>query len=436
VLRAPGLKWVCGGIAALLLVALSWADSPDQALVPPPPDAGGVQPQAPSPTLGERHWYEQLPFLPVPEIGSDPNGGTTVGLLPVWLFTDDEHRIHQIIAPDVLYNPNFGYGAHGRIYNYPSEDEQWSVVVGANERVQRGVDLEYTRGRLRQQQWSFNGSLIYDRDGSPRFFGIGNDAAHTAQSNYTNQQEVLQAQIGWNFTPAWQILYTARLRSIDVLPGTLGQIPSLTERYGFIQGVGTNYEQLNRLSLIYDTRDSFTAPRQGVKWVAYGGLASHAGILNDSLYSEAGLDGRIFWPINAETILATHVAVRYLPSEHRLPFWANSSLGGSLSVVGGEQPLRGFGEGRFYDRNSFSATIELRRTAFAFDAMSHVEIEVAPFIDVGDVFKSGSDFPIKSLHKVGGVGFRGIARPSVVGYVDIGYGSDGAAVFTGIDYPF
>jgi hypothetical protein len=35
-----------------------------------------------------------------------------------------------------------------------------------------------------------------------------------------------------------------------------------------------------------------------------------------------------------------------------------------------------------------------------------------------------------------GVGFRGIAPPSVVGYVDIGKGHEGLAVFTGIGYPF
>jgi putative acetyltransferase len=32
------------------------------------------------------------------------------------------------------------------------------------------------------------------------------------------------------------------------------------------------------------------------------------------------------------------------------------------------------------------------------------------------------------IHKVGGLGFRGIASPFVVGYVDVGYGSEGAAV--------
>jgi outer membrane protein assembly factor BamA len=353
----------------------------------------------------------------------------------VWLVTDEQQRIRRIVAPDVHYNPNFGYGFNGRIFDYPSEDRQWSVVGGLEERVGRTFDGEYQFGRLREHRWSFTGSVIYERSGAARFFGIGNNTPHRNETNFTNQQEVLQAQIGFNFNRAWQLLYTARLRDVDVLPGTLTKIISIEERFPHIRGLGTNFEQLNSLSLVYDTRDDFTAPRRGMTWVVYGGVASRSGILNDSLYSEAGIDGRVFVPINSRTLLATHVALRYMPSTHRLPFWALSSLGGGQSVVGGEQPLRGFGEGRFYDRNLVSATVELRRTAFEFDAVSHIEIEIAPFVDVGNVFHNSS-FPVHALHKVGGVGFRGIARPSVVGYVDIGYGSDGAAVFTGINYPF
>jgi hypothetical protein len=67
---------------------------------------------------------------------------------------------------------------------------------------------------------------------------------------------------------------------------------------------------------------------------------------------------------------------------------------------------------------------------------TQVEIELAPFIDVGRVFDRSGDSPIEQLHKVYGVGFRGLARPYVVGFVDLGYGSEGAAVFTGINYPF
>ena len=435
-LRTAGLNLICGCAAAILFAVPSWADSSDGPADVPTPDAGGARPAAPSPDFSERHWYNTLPFIPVPEIGQDPDSGTTLGVLPVWLITDDEHRIRRIIAPDLLYNPNFGAGFHGRIYDYPSEDNQWSLIAGLKQRVEREFNGEYTLGRLREHRWSLTGSVVYDRDGAPRFFGIGNGTPERDESNYTSQQEVLQAQVGLNLTHEWQLLYTARLRSVDVLRGTLDKVPSIEQLFGNVR-LGTNYEQLNRLSIIYDTRDSLTAPRRGMQWVAYGGVASRSGLFNDSLYSEAGIDGRMFWPINPETVLASHVSLRYLPSvSHDLPFWALSSLGGAQVDIGGEQPLRGFGDGRFYDRNSFSASVELRRTAFTFYAISHVEIEVAPFVDVGDVFRDGTTFPIKALHKVGGVGFRGIARPSVVGYVDIGYGSDGTAVFTGINYPF
>jgi outer membrane protein assembly factor BamA len=155
------------------------------------------------------------------------------------------------------------------------------------------------------------------------------------------------------------------------------------------------------------------------------------------MYSEAGVDARAFWPINPDTVLATHTALRYLPTTHRVPFWALSSIGGDQSEIGGDQPLRGYGTGRYYDRDSFSASVELRRRVWTFNAVStNVDLELAPFLDLGRVFSQTSTFPLTQLHPVGGLGFRGIARPFVVGYVDIGYGSEGIAVFTGINYPF
>jgi hypothetical protein len=47
-----------------------------------------------------------------------------------------------------------------------------------------------------------------------------------------------------------------------------------------------------------------------------------------------------------------------------------------------------------------------------------------------------SEDPVTDLHPVGGAGFRAIAEPFVVGYVDLGFGGEGAAVFSGINYPF
>src|SRR5262249_20936854 len=152
------------------------------------------------------------------------------------------------------------------------EDKQWSLTGGLKQRVERSVDAEYTLGRLRQHRWSFNGSAIYDRNGAPRFFGIGNGTPERQETNFTNQQQLLQAQVGYNFNQAWQLLYTARFRIVDIQPGTLDKIASIEQRFPTVFGLGTNYEQLNRLSIIYDTRDNLTAPRHGMTWIAYGGV--------------------------------------------------------------------------------------------------------------------------------------------------------------------
>jgi hypothetical protein len=391
------------------------------------------------PSTARSRWFDPAtaPFIPVPLVGVDPDSGTTLGILPTWLQTDEHHEIRRIFAPDLLYNPYFGIGVHARVYAYPSADQQWSAVAGVQQRVERQFNAEYQTGRLREHRWSFNASFMYNRDGTPRFFGIGNESLAISETNYTNQQELAQAQIGLNLNQIWQVQYTGRMRVADVLPGTLARVASLESRFGHILGVGTNYELLNRLSIAYDTRDDLTVPSRGSEWIAYGGLASRSGVLNASLYSEIGVDGRAFWPLQPQTILAAHMALRYLPSAEHVPLWALSSIGGDASEVGGEQPLRGFGVGRFYDRDSFSTSLELRRTILSLNAVStHVDVELTPFIDLGRVFARSGTFPLEQLHHVYGLGFRGVARPFVVGYVDIGYGSEGVAAFTGINYPF
>jgi hypothetical protein len=420
-------------VSLLVASAMSAALAEDA----PAPDATGTQPSAPPGALSRWLNPSTSPFIPVPLIGSDPNSGTTLGLLPVWLQTDDDHEIRRIIAPDVLHNPYFGYGVDARVYTYSSKDEQWSIDSGIKERVERDIDAEYQSGRLRDQFLSLNYSLIFNRSGTPRFFGIGNESPVVNETNYTNTQELGQVQVGLNLTHAWQILYTGRFLVDDVTPGTLEGNASIETRFGRILGVGTSDQLLNRLSIIYDSRDDLVVPTRGMEWVAYGGGAARHGLVNDSMYSEAGMDGRDYWAVAQGTIIASHIALRYMPTSYAVPFWALSSLGGGVSVTGGEQPLRGYGEGRFYDRNSFSTSVELRRTVLSFDAVStRVDVELAPFVDVGRVFARTNTDPFEQLHHVFGVGFRGIAKPYVVGKVDVGYGSEGVAVFTGLNYPF
>ncbi len=392
-----------------------------------------------APSKGIASWFNPttVPFIPVPEIDDDPNSGLTLGLIPTWLVTGDKQQITEIIAPDVLYNPYFGYGIRGRIYAFPSDDAQWSTVAGAKERVESEFDSEYQTGRSRNTALSFNTSVVYDRSGTPRFYGIGNSTPESDQTNYTLQQMYVQVRVGWNLSHRLQIAYTMRTREVQIQEGTLEGIPSLDDFFGPIPGFGTTHETLSRVEVVYDTRDDITVPTHGGAYVLYGGAAARDGVFNTSLYSEAGLDARQLWSIASGSTIAAHAALRYMPGTSNVPFWSLSNIGGDQSTLDGSQPLRGYGQGRFCDRNSFSMSVEFRKRVFSVDAVStHIDIELTPLVDFGEVFAHSRDSPVAHMHHVVGLGFRGIASPFVVGYVDVGYGSEGGAVFTGINYPF
>jgi len=419
-----------------LAQATSAAASPPRPAVTGPIPLKKKPPPAPPHKI---HWLNPTtwPVLPVPLTAVDPNNGTTLGIIPTRLVTNSRSEITDIIAPDIMHNPYFGWGAHGRILAFPSKDTQWSVVFGGEQHIESTFDALYQTGLLRESPFSLTVEGLYDRSGTPRFYGIGNNSFKINQTVYTDQQLGVTATLGWNLTHAWQLAYTFAAKKVKVLAGDLKGVPPITERFADIIGIGTTHELLNRISLSYDTRDDITIPTRGMQVVLYGGVASRNVQLDDSLFTEAGGDGRFYWSPFPSLVVATHVDLRYEPTAHHVPFWALSSIGGDESPIGGSQTLRGYGTSRFYDRNSFAANIELRENVLSLNAFAtHIIIQIAPFFDTGRVFRHTGSWPIRHLHNVFGVGFRGIAAPSVVGYVDIGKGSEGVAVFTGINYPF
>jgi hypothetical protein len=406
---------------------------------PQQPPAG--PPEAPAPKQKSKSWLRWLdpdtaPFIPVPEIDVDPNSGTTLGIIPTRLYTDDQGAIRTIVAPDIIHNPYFGWGARGRIYAYPSEDTQWYVVGGAKQHVESEFDAMLDTGRLRNGPWSFTLEGVYDRSGTPRFYGIGNNSPIFNQTVYTDQQLYARVVAGWNITHHWQLAYTFLPRKVTILGAHLPGIPSTGSRFHHLLGLGVTHEMLNRVSLTYDTRDDLTVPTHGTYVVGYGGMASRNGVPNQSLFSESGFDARKYWTPDPGTTLVGHAALRILPSAHAVPFWALSSLGGDTSEIGGSMPLRGYGTGRFYDHNAYVMNFEVRQHVYSLDfSGTHIDLQLTPFADAGRVFHT-STVPLTHLHPVEGLGIRAIARPSVVGYVDIGRGTEGLAIFTGINYPF
>lgn len=385
---------------------------------------------------GIARWLDPAtaPFIPVPEIDTDPYSGTTLGLIPTLLHTNAQDEIEQIIAPDVIHSEYFGWGSRMRIFGYPSPDVQWLVVGGLKERVEREFDGYYVAGQTRTTPWSWSVEAIYDRSGVPRFFGVGNRSPVQDQTTYLGNQARLDVELGRNFSPHLQLAYLARVRYVDVLPGVLPTIPSIETRFPGL--LGAEHELQHRLILTYDTRDSVIIPSSGARYLLYGGFVSRA-VGSSVSYSYLGAEARQYWPLGDRVTLAWHAAARYMTSAGSAPFWALSSLGGDRSTPGECEPLRSEGADRYVDRNLVAAGAEARTRVLGFNAFgTHVSLELAPFVDAGRVYGDSGNGRFLRMHRAIGLGVRGVASPYVVGYVDFGYGQGRGAVFSGIYYPF
>jgi hypothetical protein len=376
------------------------------------------------------------PFIPVPEIATDPNGGTTIGILPVFLFTDNKDQIRDILAPDINWNTTLGPGGNFRYLAYPSEDTNWYVVGGASQTIARKVDLDYQTGRTHQKWFSFEGRFYFERDPTERFFGVGNDSSEGNQTNYTTEQIYGQASLGLNLTENLQVQYMLRPKWLRVQDGAFNSIPSIYHLFPHQKGINGGSENLNQLMVQYDTRDSIDIPRHGGLYRVYGGIADRR-FGSSSSYTQFGYDVHQYLTATKRITFAGHLFMEYEPAGNEMPFWAQARLGGDESLLTDQQTLRGYGAGRFVDNNLFVANVEMRTRVWSANLFgTRGTLEIAPFAEAGRVAHSLDYNPVSALHPVGGVGFRGIAEPFVVGYVDVGYGGEGAAIFSGINYPF
>lgn len=440
---------VAAGIASTLVLAAlgvaaaadepagTAADAATNAATDAGTDGAAGAPGPPRPA-GWKRWFDPAtaPFIPIPEIDTAPGSGTTLGVIPTVLSTDEHGTLTRIVAPDVIHSQYFGWGSRFRMFAYPEPDTQWSVVGGLKERTEREFDGRYATTETRIDNLALTVEAVYDRSGIPRFFGIGNDTPYSNQTSYLANQAFLDVAPSLRLGKGWEVGFDERVRYFDVLPGVLPQVPSIQTLFPTVPGLGSNHEAQQRISVSRDTRDSVSIPQSGGHFELYGGFVSRA-LASSVSYTFLGAGAQHYWSIGSGNTLAWHAALRVMPSAAGAPFWALSSLGGDRSVTDEREPLRSAVTDRYFDRNLFATGAELRHTLTGFQAFgTHVALEVAPFVDTGHVYSSMGTNPVSHLHAAGGLGVRGVASPYVVGYVDIGFGQDGASVFSGINYPF
>jgi hypothetical protein len=389
----------------------------------------------------------EMTFVPIPEIILDPNEGNTYGLLGVVLLTDEKDEIKYMIAPDVRFNETKGVFPNLRLFGYPTPTQRYSVLIGKSTTRDENYEIEFSERGLLDKKAFVLAHFLYERDSTERFFGFGNDSEENRESNYTDEDLYMDATPGYWILPQVNLSYRMRIRRYNVQPGQVDSVPDITDPcrgpngqrifpcgHPEVRGKGLEsavYWQ-HRLSVTYDSRDSMDMPTDGTYANAYIDGADRS-VGSHTSFVAFGVELRDFIPFRGEKrnpILAMRALVDYLQGDPDTPFWLRNTLGG-------RRTLRGFGGRRFTDFNRALVTMELRTRVYERRIFGvNGELELAPFIEAGQVFHHLSDSPVDDLHLVGGLGFRALVRPQLVAFVDVGYGEEGDSIFTGIDYPF
>jgi len=400
----------------------------------PAPDA----PAADEPAAGEEKSPEEAAsdfnVVPIPEIILDPNEGNTYGLLGVWLVTDDNDEIKYMVAPDVRWNDTKGWFPNFRVFGYPTATRRYSVLLGKSTTRDENYEIEYAERGLLDNKAFVLAKFLYERDSTERFYGFGNESDENAESNYTGEDLYADVQPGYWVLPSVNVSYRMRIRRYNVQHGQVTSEPFIAVAHPEVKGKGLEsgvYWQ-HRIAIAYDTRDSMDMPTEGTYANAYvDGADRHVG--SSTSFVAYGFEWRNFLPFRGvakNPILAMRAYVDYIQGGTDTPFWIQHSLGGRRS-------LRGYGGDRFVDFNRSLMSAELRTRVYERRIFGvKGELELAPFIEAGQVFRHIYDVPVDDLHVVGGLGIRALVRPQLVAFVDLGYGAEGDSIFTGIDYPF
>ena len=371
-------------------------------------------------------------FVRIPVVADDPNRGITYGIMPILVLQGKyDDRIQQIHAPSLNYNQNFGLEPTYRYYYYPAQDAAFVGRVARSKYEHEGM-VEYKDRSFFGSPLDVTGRFQKNRDAGQRFYGFGPDSQKSAQTNYIQDYWLASwgAGVPFGHDSPFRAHLSQRYMSSRILNGPLSGLPEFDAIFPAQFANASQQTNETRLTLDYDTRDHTITTSRG----AYAGVfaeSSVRGYLSEYDYERYGADARWFLPVPEHPTQVVAFQGRYEQVLGQTPpFWLLPSMGGKYS-------LRAYGDGRYVDRGTATFNLEDRIKMYeAKTAGVTTEIQVAPFVGVGEVFDNPEVAAARYVRPVVGTAIRAVARPQVVGSVDFGVGREGLSIFTDINYSF
>lgn len=376
--------------------------------------------------------------IPLPAYTYNRNEGSWIGGLTPIFRADDAGRVEDIYAPLYLHNDLIGNTFTFNYFGYRAGTRQVRAIVSWATRIERTVDLSYKDTAAGDGRWIVLLQANTGKSAFNRFYGFGNRVSEHRETNYTLGDSNLKAGLGVNLTPQLSVLATERFRRVTLENGAVTSLPQTLVAFPRAPGIDGARIWAQGVSLTYDDRDNQLTPLKGT--LASAGAEWEENFQPDDHLGWAHVTGEVrrYQPhADDRAVLVLHALVDAMPKDVRgivrrgVPFYERPTLGG-------ETTLRGFGRGRYVGNIAVLFNAEERvRLARRSILGNVVELEAAPFVDVGRVARTWSPANLTGSYQVNpGLGLRLLARPNIAGRLDVAHGRDGTTAYVGLDYPF
>lgn len=238
------------------------------------------------------------------------------------------------------------------------------------------------------------------------FWGIGYEMGDNDANKSDMKRWQAQAEVSFLFRVA-DNFYIGPMASYDYVIGKHIERPEL------LQGIDQHTWNVGAgVSLVYDNRDNLTNPHRGI-FLNINQMFRPGFMGNDYAFSTTAFRFDAYQRLGKGTVLAEDIRANL---NFGNPSW------GMMAELGGTHSMRGYYEGRYRDKHSLEATVELRQHVWKRNG-------IVVWVGAGTIFPKFSALRSKQILPNAGVGYRWEFKKNVNVRLDYGFGKSGQSGF-------